>query len=561
MTPGVTVMRHSLALVSTVAICACGVPLDPVAGPDASAPAQEGFAITGITVLPSAVQVGGEVEVSVELASIGAAAVSGASVVVSVVPPTGIERSVEVEDVSLAAGERTSATAIVGSLDQSGLWTVYALLQDSSGQKLADGPAEGAGLTVNPAATCESACAGEQPVCDPVARACRCDDASCLTGKTCDETTGACVEATCSPACSGETPFCEPTSKACQCTASSCGSGKTCTGGKCAVAGETRTLAEVVDAATRVKAWCQANLRLPNYVTMGTTQVPMPSFLKLVVEATLELNAGKQDALALPGGVEAPAAPQDDTVQGQIQKAEYLKIAADVKAHVEATNQAPGFASQTSLGDHLGFTNLVYMYSKIVAWSGANSYAMPAYVTLDLFSKSLVTNPLSPIVGYQQVDLSSDWGSCGSHSGGVAIAHLRGLSTVADATAVENALYWTYGGRVLGGPGRSDLASTYNKYLSAKGAPYTAFLFTDSDSVLGCVNGGTPVVAHVTLWGGHYVCIYGLVQESGVWKVYFSDGAFNDGVSATLPTGYLKKWSWSTFKSYLKSGYIGFKHN
>ena len=170
------------------------------------------------------------------------------------------------------------------------------------------------------------------------------------------------------------------------------------------------------------------------------------------------------------------------------------------------------------------------------------------------------TNPLSPFLGFKQLNSTDTWGSCGSHSGGVAIGYLRGYHTTAQDRQVESDLYWHYGGRVHGGPGLATLANTYNKYMTAHGVPYKAFTFGDSSAVYGRIQAGTPVVAHTAMWGGHYVCIRGLRVEGGVWKVYFSDGIYHDGVSAVLPVGYLKRWNWSSLRAYIRAGYIGFSH-
>ena len=52
------------------------------------------------------------------------------------------------------------------------------------------------------------------------------------------------------------------------------------------------TLSEIKDAAARVKSFVETNHALPNYVTIGTTQVKMPDFLKLLTAGLLQINSG-----------------------------------------------------------------------------------------------------------------------------------------------------------------------------------------------------------------------------------------------------------------------------
>jgi hypothetical protein len=562
------------------------------------------FVVTSLAVTPNAVDQGAKASLEVDLAATGTLPLSEGELRITVQPPTGAERVVKVTGIALGAGEKITVSEEIADLDEPGAWTLLASLYDAWGELLAEGPEEGVGLTVNAVGTCSPACSGQAPICDPAANACVCSDDSCGAGLACDADShrctcatacadptpdcdlsakacvcnesscpateacgadGRCVQATCSPACAGETPSCNLVAKTCECTASSCGAGKTCSKGACAVQAvtDTRTIAEIVDGASRVRKFAETNKRLPTYVTLGTTQVSMASFLMLEVSAVLELKNAQTAAIPLKSFA-APAAPLDDTTQGQLPQAEFLKVALDVQSYMTSSGKAPSYASQTSRGAHWGFVNLVYSYAKILDFWGANQ-RLPAYVTLDLFSQAATTttataNPLPHVVGYTQINLTSSWGSCGSHSGGVGIGYLRGFATVSQATQVESDIYWNHGGRVYGGPGRSTLASAFNSYLNAKGVPYTAYLFSDSATVLERIKAGTPVVANTNQWGGHYVCIYGLVEEGGTWKVYFSDGAYNDGLGAGLATGYLKKWNWSTLKAHVTSGYVGFKH-
>jgi hypothetical protein len=167
-----------------------------------------------------------------------------------------------------------------------------------------------------------------------------------------------------------------------------------------------------------------------------------------------------------------------------------------------------------------------------------------------------ITNPLTGIAGYAQINLSSTSGSCGSHSGAVAIAYRKGLrNDVPATTAIEQAIYK----KVPLAPGEAALKTGYDAYMSGAGIPYKS-VSIGAGSVLSYLQAGSPVVAHVY---NHYVCIYGLTQESGSSYVYFSDGATGYGTSGSWSigaSGHLRKMGWSAFQAKMYGGYIGFAH-
>jgi uncharacterized repeat protein (TIGR01451 family) len=196
-----------------------------------------------------------------------------------------------------------------------------------------------------------------------------------------------------------------------------------------------------------------------------------------------------------------------------------------------------------------------WVFTPTLHGAGGSVLATGAGVTVKVVAPA-ITNPLSGVAGYTQINLSSTYGSCGSHSGAVAIAYLKGLrSDVAGTTAIEKSIY----GKVPYGPGESELESGYNSYMNGAGVPYSS-VGIGSASVLGKIQAGIPVVAHVY---NHYVSIYGLTQESGTWYVYFSDGATGYGTSGSWSigaSGHLRKMGWSAFQGKMYGGYISFAH-
>lgn len=161
-------------------------------------------------------------------------------------------------------------------------------------------------------------------------------------------------------------------------------------------------------------------------------------------------------------------------------------------------------------------------------------------------------NPLTSVVGFAQINLTTTSGSCGSHASAVAAAKLRGIGSAAIARDIEVMIYGYAG--MKSRPGIATVAAAVNRYLTYRNVPWKAVVFHSSSAVAGYIASGSPVIANTSQWGGHYVTIFGL--KGGA--VHFSDGTRNDGVSAALATGYLKTWSWSSFLGYARGNYIGF---
>ena len=122
---------------------------------------------------------------------------------------------------------------------------------------------------------------------------------------------------------------------------------------------------QVISGATYVKTYVDTNQKLPDNVLIGSTQVSMPQFLELLTTATIQINNGNTNPLTLKT-FSAPANPIESIVAGNIFKAEYLKIANDVKNYMDSSGKTPEFAYQTSLGTYLRYENLIYMYSMIM---------------------------------------------------------------------------------------------------------------------------------------------------------------------------------------------------
>ncbi|WP_424355085.1 pseudomurein-binding repeat-containing protein [Methanobacterium sp. MBAC-LM] len=154
-----------------------------------------------------------------------------------------------------------------------------------------------------------------------------------------------------------------------------------------AAAGETKvsknfTVSQITDAAARVKAYIETNHKLPNYVTIGTTQVEMPEFLKLLTAGLLQINNGTTTSITLKD-INSAAKPSESVKSGNITKSGYLDLAKRVNTFIDANGALPNYAT-SSLGK-LNYQSLIYTFSKIMAFYKTNE-RLPSYVTVKPWS-------------------------------------------------------------------------------------------------------------------------------------------------------------------------------
>ena len=145
------------------------------------------------------------------------------------------------------------------------------------------------------------------------------------------------------------------------------------------------TRAQIQNASASVKSYIETNNKLPNYVTIGSSQLTMSQFLQLLVTSLLQINGGTNTAISI-GNISSPTNSTGDYIYGNINQTEYLKIAQSIKSFIDSNGIAPNYAS-SSLGK-IPYETLIYMFSKVVNYYGTNSN-LPNYVSVD----STVANP------------------------------------------------------------------------------------------------------------------------------------------------------------------------
>ncbi len=141
----------------------------------------------------------------------------------------------------------------------------------------------------------------------------------------------------------------------------------------------TFNVSQIIDAAARVKSSIDNSTNIPTNVTINGTTVKMAQFLDLLMSALLQINNGS--AVILLKSYSDPGNPVDNIRSGNIFKAEYLKIATDLKNYMHSTGRTPDYQYQTSIGTYLGFQNIIYMFCNVISFYKTANY-LPDYTVM-----------------------------------------------------------------------------------------------------------------------------------------------------------------------------------
>ncbi len=142
------------------------------------------------------------------------------------------------------------------------------------------------------------------------------------------------------------------------------------------------TLADIINAAGRVKTYIETNHALPKYVQMGSVQVTMPQFLRLLTTGVLQLKNGVITSITLKS-TQTAAKPYEKMTSGNLDKSGYLDLASRIKSFMDTNNAAPNYGS-TTLGK-IRYESLIYLYSRVMAFYGKEKY-LPKYAVMKPWS-------------------------------------------------------------------------------------------------------------------------------------------------------------------------------
>jgi glutamine amidotransferase-like uncharacterized protein len=138
------------------------------------------------------------------------------------------------------------------------------------------------------------------------------------------------------------------------------------------------TLSQINKAARDVKAYIEANHKMPVYITVGGQLFNQAQYLHLLTSDLIRVNSGSTSAVTIKS-VAVPGTATDTVKTGNILKTEYLTIANRVLSYINTYNKAPTYA--VSSRGNIRFTSLIYMYSKIMAYYYTNG-RLPGYVSV-----------------------------------------------------------------------------------------------------------------------------------------------------------------------------------
>ncbi|MDI9624778.1 MAG: pseudomurein-binding repeat-containing protein, partial [Methanothermobacter sp.] len=138
------------------------------------------------------------------------------------------------------------------------------------------------------------------------------------------------------------------------------------------------SLVQLVNAATRVKAYYNRYGRLPSTVIINGQRYTMSQLLYLLCMATVNINKGDLGPITLKN-VKSPLNPSGSYRHGRLYRSSYVQVANNILTFIKRYNRAPNYA-RTILG-RIPFQRLVYMYSKIIAFYGTNN-RLPRYVMI-----------------------------------------------------------------------------------------------------------------------------------------------------------------------------------
>ena len=293
------------------------------------------------------------------------------------------------------------------------------------------------------------------------------------------------------------------------------------------------TIDQIKNAATSVKSYVETNHGLPNYVTIGSVQVKMTDFLRLLIIGTINVNNNSNALISLQT-VNTAAMPAENITSGNITKANYIDLANRVKAFIDANGALPNYAT-TNLGK-MGYESLIYLYSKILAYDSTNK-ALPNYVSVSSWS-AVSTVPV-PADLQQYLKETKNCQVTNSQIQALAKSITSGKSSTYDkAVAIFN---WV----------RDNIAYSFY-YNSAKGAVGTLTSRSanccDTSNLLVALERAAGIPAEYV----HGYCKFSDGWYGHVWTKIWVNGKWYtaDAISSSNTFGVINNWNTATATIY-----------
>lgn len=277
------------------------------------------------------------------------------------------------------------------------------------------------------------------------------------------------------------------------------------------------TSSQITSASNNVKNYVQTNHKLPNYVTINNTKVTMSQFLDLMTSNLQNIKSGVKSSVTLKT-VNTPTVVSENTKIGSIYKSEYLSMSKSIQTTINTTGTAPS-SFKNSKG-RLGYPNLVYTYSKILAFYKSNN-RLPNYVSINPWPFTLGWTKLSHYTYHHQ---TTDY-TCGPSSLYMALSYYN-FSKVSESWLAKAA------------KSNSNTGTSQNGMIAAVNAvnikystnfSMTKEKFSGWNVINNYLASGIPVIVRVHSWldtyGTHYVLITGINFQTG--KIRLADPSYN----------------------------------
>lgn len=288
------------------------------------------------------------------------------------------------------------------------------------------------------------------------------------------------------------------------------------------------TSTQINTAASSLKSYVDANNKLPNYITISSIQVSIPQFLQLMVNNLININSGIKPAVNLQT-VKSPSSTTENIKIGNIAKSEFLSMAQSIKNTIDSTGKAPG--SMTCNLGTIGYENLVYNFSKILAFQATNN-RLPNFVTANSWPSTLGWVSLSHYTYHHQ---TTDY-TCGPSALMMALSYYN-FDEVSESWLAKAA-----SSNANTGTSQSGMVAAINAVNSAYGTDFSLNMekFTGWNDISSYLAQGIPVIVRVHSWldtyGTHYVLITGINLQTGI--VRLGDSSYNGkGTFSIYDTG------------------------
>lgn len=136
--------------------------------------------------------------------------------------------------------------------------------------------------------------------------------------------------------------------------------------------------------AKNVKNYVETNKKLPSTVKVNGTAITTPQFLYLLTKDVRYINSKIKTPIASKSVSKASQPAETLSSTTSITKSQYLKYASSIIIYVDKNKRAPNFIT-TSSGKKIRYENIVYSYSKILAYYKDNN-RLPSSVTVKTWS-------------------------------------------------------------------------------------------------------------------------------------------------------------------------------